>query len=114
MRIVDRKTFLAMPANTVFSKYQRINFGSLMIKGKTIGQDFYLQQIEDAIASRSDVEFFDLLENALATGHSLAMDFHAEGRDRLFDPEQMFAVWEPADVAALIARLQQCMTPEKG
>lgn len=35
MRIVDRKTFLAMPIGTVFSKYEPCVFGNLCIKGET-------------------------------------------------------------------------------
>jgi len=34
-------------------------------------------------------------------------NFECEGRDGLFDECQLFAVWEPQDVAALITKLQQ-------
>lgn len=33
------------------------------------------------------------------------MDFDNEGRDGFFNREQLFAVWEPADVSALMERL---------
>jgi hypothetical protein len=39
------------------------------------------------------------------------MDFACEGRDGCFESDdQMFAVWERADVEALIARLSATLT----
>jgi hypothetical protein len=110
MKIVDRKTFLSMPPETLFSKYSPCVFGDLMIKGNTVGEnDFLCQQIADAIAHDSSNEFADKLTTAQDTGASLAMDFDYEGRDGMYDHDQLFAVWEPADVVALIERLRRCI-----
>lgn len=108
MRIVDRKTFLAMPANTVFSKYEPCFFGPLEIKGDTWESDFLTQQIADAIACKGSSDFAAKLEDAQADGTSLTLDFDCMGRDGCFDDE-LFAVWEPADVAGLIERLKECL-----
>lgn len=108
MKIVDRKTFLALPAETLFSKYEPCVFGDLCIKGDSIGSnDFAYQQIADAVAAHDSGEFANKLFDAQASGESVAMDFDCQGRDGLFDDDQLFAVWEPADVAALIARLSR-------
>ena len=110
MRIVDHKTFLAMPAGTVFSKYSPGAFDSLAIKGETVGTiDFFVQEIESAVDADHSGDLYDKLEAAQHKGASLSMDFNCEGRDGLFEPEQLFAVWEKADVEGLIARLQQCL-----
>ena len=111
MKIVDRKTFLAMPAGVLYSKYRPCIFGELSIKGKTVADiDFYVQQIADSVKCHDSGEFADVLFDATANGTSFALDFACEGRDGMFDEHQLFAVWEPQDVAALIARLQQ-VTP---
>lgn len=109
MKIVDRKTFLSLPAGTLFSTYQPCVFGDLRIKGDSIGEiDFFYQPITDAIACNDSSEFAEKLDAAQASGASLSMDFDCQGRDGMFDADQLFAVWEPADVAALIARLGRC------
>lgn len=107
MKIVDRKTFLALPAGTVFSKYAPCFFEALSIKGDTyehIG-DFQVQGIADAIVCTGSDDFSEKLYDATLSGNSLPMDFDCLGRDGCFDADQLFAVWEPADVLALIHRL---------
>ena len=37
------------------------------------------------------------------------MDFAYEGRDGLFDKDQLFAVWSIRDIRSLIDRLQECL-----
>jgi hypothetical protein len=109
MKIVNLQTFRSLPANTLFSKYAPCNFGDLCIKGETIEHDFYVQQIADAIECSGSDEFVDKLYHAAETGESVAFDFECEGRDGLYENEQLFAVWELDDVRALIERLGQCL-----
>jgi hypothetical protein len=110
MKIVNRAQFLAMPPNTLFSKYTPCMFGPLEIKGETWGcNDFLSQQVADAIACTGSEDFADKLEDAELSGATLVMDFDCLGRDGCFDEDQLFAVWESADVAALIARLKECL-----
>lgn len=107
MKIVDRKTFIAMPANTLFSKYEPCFFGELEIKGESIGEiDFYVQQIVDAVDANNTEELDEILFDAEENKTSFKMDFSCEGRDGLFDDNQLFAVWERDDVIALIERLR--------
>lgn len=107
MKIVDRKTFLALPDETLFSKYEPCLFGDLTIKGETVGaNDFLTQQICDSVRCRDSEEFDSILDNAQETGSSFEMDFYCNGRDGLFDDDQLFAVWEPADIIDLIERLK--------
>lgn len=106
MRIVDRKTFLSLPAETLYSKYEPCVFGDLTIKGDTVGEnDFLTQQISDAVDCHDSGEFGDILLVAEETASSFSMDFDCQGRDGSFDEDQLFVVWEQTDVAALVARL---------
>ena len=107
MKIVDRATFLSMPQNTVFAKYEPSVFGPIEIKGETWGNDFLTQQIVDAIDSDGTSDFMAKLDDAQANGTSLKMDFYCLGRDGCFDDGQLFAIFEKVDVMALIERLKE-------
>jgi len=94
------------------SKYEPCVFGDLSIKGDTIGEkDFLYQQIADAIKCNDSGEFADILFHAAKSGESFSLDFDCQGRDGSFNQNQLFAVFEEADVLALIDRLQRCLEP---
>lgn len=122
MKIVDRATFLALPLETLFSKYQPCAFEDMCIKGDTICReggapiDFYFQALVDAVAADDSGEFFATLDQAEQTGESVRLDFDCQQRDGCFDQDQLFAVWERADVDALIDRLRTAVAamPESG
>lgn len=109
MKIVDRETFLAMPAGTVFSKYAPCYMEDLQIKGESLPDDFCYQGIADAIEHAGSDGFSDRLREAELLGQAVSMDFNSQCRDGCFDEGQMFAVWERSDVLALIARLQETL-----
>ena len=108
MKIVNRKTFLEMPSNTLFSKWSPCWFDDLTIKGESLGQDFLVQEIASAVKCNDSGEFADLCDDAARTGESVALDLDCMGRDGCFDESQFFAVWEAQDVIALIERLKAC------
>lgn len=109
MKIVDRKTFLSLPPETLFSKFRPCIFEEMCIKGETWGSDFLVQQLADSIDCSGSGEFSDILFRAPISGESIPMDFESQGRDGCFNEDQLFAVWEPHDVEALIARLSRCL-----
>lgn len=108
MRIVDRTTFLAMPPGTVFAKFEPHVFGSWAIKERTIGNDFVVQDLEPWFGLGSE-DHFSALDQLVAGEPSPPLDFDCAGRDGLFDKDQLFALLDRDDVAALIARLQQAV-----
>jgi len=112
MKIVNREAFMLLPAGTVFSKYKPQIFGQLMIKDSTLegGHDFYDQSIVDAVECSGSNDMSDKLFAAEDSGNDLTMDFEAGGRDGCFDMEQQFAVWDKADVTALVSRLQSALS----
>jgi len=111
MLIVDRKTFMAMPAGTVFAKYEPCNFGELTIKEDTIGDiDFCVQGIIPCFVDTGDTgAWIDTLTAAENGTPTPPLDYDICGRDGLFDADQLFAVFERHDVEALIARLGKCL-----
>lgn len=114
MRIVNRETFMALPAGTLYAKYVPCMFESLSIKGDTIYHDgkaidWFCQQIADAVDAKDSGEWGNLLEESELTGKELAMDFECEGRDGCFEDDQLFAVWSRQDVAQLIDRLTRTL-----
>jgi hypothetical protein len=114
MRIVDRATFLAM-GQVLFSKYEPINFGELMIKtgsrmpvSSSDAGDFFATDITctNIVNARNSNDVFDILSLAAEDSTmSIPLQFSDTTRDGLFDKDQKFAVWERQDVEALIDRL---------
>ncbi len=115
MRIVDRKTFLAPPAGTIFCKFEPDIFGNLEIKGDSTTDaqgalvDFWAQDLAGAIKAENTAEYMDACDRAVA-GESISLDFNSQGRDGLYRLDQLFAVWDPDNVRALIQRLQRALT----
>jgi len=108
MKLLNRKDFLALDGEWLFSKYEPFVFGDLTIKIENFGDnDFITQQIVDAVACTGTEDFIDKLNNAET--NDINMDFYNEGRDGCLDKDQLFAVWSKDDVKALIDRLQKVL-----
>jgi hypothetical protein len=114
MKIVNRNQFMALPAETMYSTYEPCCFGPLYIKGDTIIHDgkpidWCYQDIADAVDAGDSGEWAEKLFEAQESGGSVAFDFDCQGRDGMFAHDQLYAVWEPQDVVALIDRLRRCV-----
>lgn len=117
MKIVNRETFLALPAGTLYATYQPCIFDELMIKGDTSYSptingpiDFWKQELIPWFeTSRDSGMYIDTLASIEAGGQSPAFDFDYPSRGGLFEEDQLFAVFEKRDVEALIARLNQAL-----
>jgi hypothetical protein len=114
MKIVNRSTFLSLPAGTVFAKYKPYVFDDLQIKGENCGDnDYFYQGLVGSIDYASSQDFMETLEGAEREHRSVPMDFDTQGRDGCFDAKQLFAVFEPDDVTQLIARLHRALKGEE-
>lgn len=109
MKIVDRKTFLALPENTLFSKYHPCYLDEIMIKGETIENDFECQDISNAIRCYDSDEYMDLLLNAEHNNAEIELDLECADRAACYNEDQLFAVWDRKDVLTLIKRLMDCV-----
>lgn len=110
MKIVNLKTFLALPEGTIYCKYNQSSFGDLCIKydSSSFGDDFVYAAVMD-IDSESGEDLWDKLDLAEKEGIAFPLDFEQTGRDGLFDPDQLFAVWEKTDVVNFIGKLNVCL-----
>lgn len=108
MRIVKRPAFLSLPAGVVFSTYEPCVFGELMLKGDTIGNDFYCASLVGAVAWSTSGDIYERCDAMEREGSSFPADFESFGRDGSFAPgTQLYAIYEPADIQRLIATLQR-------
>lgn len=120
MRIVDRKTFLAMPAGTVFMKWpdqptdgsyhDLAPDGRVQIKWDTCYEDFVCQDLEPFPEGWQDSNDVSDDRIAMLRGEEgKPADYDCAGRDGLFDREQLFLVWDKDAHRNLIALLQQAL-----
>lgn len=109
MRIVDRATFIALPARTVYQKYKPCIFGPINIKLDSV-QDFDWFELcgvdQPDFPENNDTGAWVACCDEMEHGGSLPMVFETITRDGCFDKDQLFAVWEDADVLGLIGVLQ--------
>lgn len=107
MKILNRKQFLALENDVLYSKYEPCIFQNPCIKHQSLNSnDFVYQSLVDAIDSSSSDDWANKLFNAEQESISLNMNFDCAGRDGCFDDNQLFAVWEKEDVLALIEKLK--------
>lgn len=107
MRVVDRKTFLTLPAGTIYCKGDRWAFEGLCIKGDSLENDW--TYLDPAWASARDSgEAADLLECSLEAGSSFNCE-DAYGRDGFFDSENIFLIFEKADLLFLRSLIDQAI-----
>lgn len=113
MKIVDRKTFLSLPAGTLFYKYEPCNMRNFAIKGETLDRwdDFYYVPLDPPwlAETQSSPDYHTSLMEMDESGVEYAVDFEVEDRDSLYDADQLFAVLDTQDVRGLIARLSKCL-----
>lgn len=122
MKIVDRKTFLSMPENTLFMKYVPCCFSDPCIKMRTIEDDdnrcidFFYQPLNDVMCPKSGkgwpneyLHDSDVLLDAQEQDKSFLMDYEVESRDGEFQQKQLFAVYDSDDINLLINRLARCL-----
>lgn len=115
MRVYTRETFLALPAGVIFSKGVKWAWGGLCVKGDTIylnggTHDFSVLEIIDIDSNDSGdrLDRLDRLEYMLAEGVSYPVNATYD-RDGSFDLDDLFLVFEPADLLGLMVLVAEAM-----
>jgi len=104
MRIVNLETFRTMPPGTFFQKYEPEVFGDLAVLHDVWGVDFVVNHITGCpIDGKDPSEMSYRLAMMAEDGTSLPVCFDFIARDGMFQKDQLFAVWERADLDTLIA-----------
>lgn len=121
MRIVDRATFLTLPAGTVYAKWgsagegatkeQDLTHDEVAVKGETVaGVDWV---VLDLLAWPEDCsnsfEWADAMHAAINGKPTAPLDIGEGGRDGFFDQEQLFAVFDRVEVERLVALFRNCL-----
>lgn len=104
MRVVDRKTFLDLPAGTLYCKGVRWAFDEICVKADTLGND-WVQLSLNGIEAHDSGELFYRYEEMLQAGTSYPIN-ESYGRDGCFDDDALFLVFERADLRALKAMIE--------
>ena len=121
MKLVNRETFLRLPAGTVFCKFPLNDKGDAhgmmfgisapSIKGNTIcGNDFYSMAIGEGMSPKGEVDFFDTLFSMQENiGKEYPFELFGE-RDGMFDDENVgFMVFSREEVEDMINELQAAL-----
>lgn len=108
MKIMSREEFLAIEHEVVYSNYEPIVFGELLLKVSQYSDNYWVMcGIADSI---SDTPYYNekaLLLNPEAVGQSISFDFEKTMKDSSRSDRDMYAVWERDDVIQLINRLRR-------
>jgi hypothetical protein len=100
VRVVDRKTFLALPPGTAYCKGEPWCFEGLAFKGETCGTNDWWRLDPAWVEGEDSGQCFDRLEEMRARGASYPMQA-SEARDGLFDAGAIFLVMERDDLLTL-------------
>lgn len=116
MKIVDRATFLALPAGTVYAKWgsagalapkaDDLTYGEVAVKGDTVADaDWVILDLLPWPEDCQDSEqWADTMIAAVAGTPTAPLDIGDGGaRDGLFEADQLFAVFSKVEVERLVA-----------
>lgn len=101
MKLVDRKTFLTLPAGTLYQKYEPSWCEHLEIKINNVNDNDWASLTLDAIALCPGGDPNEVNE-ILDSGKPFRMDFSNIGRDGAFEENKIFMIWEKKDIKDLI------------
>lgn len=107
MRIYSREAFLQLPAGTFYCTGPQWAFGGLCVKGDSWPNDFLLVNIQ-TIESRSSEQLWARYDQMLTEGVSFPLNAGSQ-RDAAFADEDVFLVYEPADLQQLIVLCEQAI-----
>ncbi len=102
MRVYNRKDFLALPAGTLYCAGVEWAFNELGVKGDTWPPNDFIKLGLQWVEAQGSTEATDRLDAMLKTGASFPLQ-QSYGRDGGFDQDEVYLVYEPADLDALIA-----------
>ena len=106
MKCVDHKTFMALPAGTLYAKGVQWAFDQIQIKHNNCGDDDWYAQSFDSVDANDGGEAIDRLEEMLTKGASYPMDWSIcrEGMYKI-DETAVFLIFERDD----LRRLRECI-----
>lgn len=109
MKIVTKAEFVKLPAGTLYREYEPCMFSDMRVKGDSTrggNMDFGVLHLDwvDSVEISGGI---DILFAAHETGSSFGFNYNDHGRDGQYNDKQLYAIYEPNDVAQLIELLQR-------
>jgi hypothetical protein len=105
MEIVNRKKFLTLPSGVLYSKYESSGMVSgLYEKGESWTNDWIYADLLGEVESNNSEEFHTVFEEA-ENGKKFILDYESGSRDGAFEDDNMFMIYDKADVNKLIKKL---------
>jgi hypothetical protein len=111
MKIYRRDEFLKLPAGTIFAKGKPQYFESLSVKADSLPNDFVYRQLVWFESHGDTGDEFDLglrFDAMVEIGASFPME-QSYGRDGCFDNDDLFLVYERADLLELRGVLDEAL-----
>ena len=102
MRVYNRADFLKLPEGTVYCAGEPWAFQELSVKGETLPYNDFVRLGLQWVEAADSGEATDRLDAMLAEGASFPMQ-SSYGRDGGFDDDEVYLVYESADLAAIEA-----------
>lgn len=99
MKIINREEFLKLPDGTVYCKGKRWYWEQIAVKSASYDNDWRYLQL-DQVPARDSGEWIENQERMLETGESMPIQI-TDTRDGSFDMEEIFLVYEEADLKVL-------------
>lgn len=100
MRAVSHDEFIALPAGTLYAHWDPRVMGRLLIKGESISDnDWWEHDLLEIGCDDADLD----------EGKAVRLEPTLQGRDAMYDSTRRFVVFDDADVAMLIQKLQRCI-----
>lgn len=114
MKVYNRADFLTLPEGVIFCSGPQWAFGNLRVKGESLlrSNDFVCLELQ-WIDSRDSGEAVDRLDAMLQAGASYPMNGDY-GRDGCFADEEVFLVWERADLERLMQYCERAIEATAG
>lgn len=108
MKIYKREAFLKLPGGTIFCKGQPWFWGQISIKADSLPND-YIEMELNTIESNDSGDIVRKYEEMLESGANYPLTDDYYGRDGCFDDEDLFLVYEVADLFILKGIIENCI-----
>ncbi len=106
MKIVNKKEFLTLPENTVYSNFSPgDSITGLFVKGQSLKNDWFYEDIIDFNNYETSNERYAKIEE-MQKNVEHEQDYGCQQRDGMYEDEQYFLVYTGKDVEQLINKLK--------
>lgn len=116
MKLYNRKDFLKLPANTIYSKPVE---GFLMYglycktSDENYGEDWVLQDLIEEYGFPNEMtkseDAWEHVINQRDTYQDFETDLNCQSRDGMFEQDEKFVVWDKKDIKKLVDYLNKCL-----